>query len=49
MKIKLLILTTVVCAGIYSAFACSYSECRGGNVKCCATGGSIYYAKGGGE
>ncbi|WP_293304878.1 hypothetical protein [Pedobacter sp. UBA5917] len=46
MKIKLFLFVAICCLGSYAAYACGYSECGGGAVQCCKSGGSTYYAKG---
>ncbi len=46
MKLKLSLLALVAACGIYSAVACGYSECGGGNVRCCTVGNQTYWAHG---
>ena len=46
MKRKIIIFLVACGIGISSSFACSFSECGGGNDKCCTDHwGALYYCK----
>ncbi|MFN3848468.1 MAG: hypothetical protein ACK4NY_03525 [Spirosomataceae bacterium] len=45
MKTKLFLTVFAFATAIYASFACSRSECGGGNDRCCSVGNVIYYTK----